>query len=128
MDELLKIPTCTNDKPQTLRSVYDQFNVHIRGLAPLNVNPEQYGSMLIPMITSKLPSDVQLRVAGNEKRSMENDLLEVIKREVEAREVCEGTKLKPHVKPTITNPLQLVHSPHKASIYNVFTVKDSIIQ
>ena len=86
-----------------LRSVYDQVNVHIRGLAALNINPEQYGSLLIPMITSKLPSDVQLRVAREMKEEVWkiNDLLEFIK---EAREVCEGTKLKPHVRPTTTNP------------------------
>jgi len=29
MDELLKIPNCTVDKPHALRSVYDQTNVHI---------------------------------------------------------------------------------------------------
>ena len=46
-----------------LRSVYDQFNVHIRSLAALDVNPKQYGSLLIPIITSKLPGDVQLKVA-----------------------------------------------------------------
>ena len=63
MDELLKVPSCITDKPQMLRSVYDQINVHIRGLAALQVNPEQYGSLLIPMITSKLPGDVQLRIA-----------------------------------------------------------------
>ena len=70
MDELLKIPNCTTDKPQMLRSVYDQINVHIRGLAALSVNPEQYGSLLIPMITSKLPGDVQLRIV----REMEGEV------------------------------------------------------
>ena len=31
VDELLKIPNCTTNKPQMLRLVYDQLNVHIRG-------------------------------------------------------------------------------------------------
>ena len=69
MDEL-KIPNCVADKFQMLRSVYDQLNEHIRGLAALNVNTEQYGSLLIPMIMSKLPNDVQLRVAREMKEDM----------------------------------------------------------
>ena len=53
------------------------------------------------MITSKLPSNVQLRVAKfrmKDKVWIIDDLLKVIKGEVEAREACEGTKLKPYVK------------------------------
>ena len=104
MDELLKIPNCTTDKPQMLRLVYDQLNVHIRGLAALSVNPEQYSSLLIPMIISKLPGDVQLRIARGMKDEVWKigDLLGVIKQEVEAREACEGTKLKPHLRPNTT--------------------------
>ena len=104
MDELLKIPNCTTDKPQMLRLVYDQLNVHIRGLAALSVNPEQYGSLLIPMITSKLLGDVQLRKAREMKDEVWKigDLLGVIKQEVEVREACEGTKLKPHLRPNTT--------------------------
>ena len=104
MDELLKIPNCTTDKPQMLRLVYDQLNVHIRGLAALSVNPEQYGSLLIPMITFKLPGDVQLRIAREMTDEVWKigDLLGVIKQEVEAREACEGTKLKPHLRPNTT--------------------------
>ena len=87
-----------------LRLVYDQLNVHIRGLAALSVNPEQYGSLLIPMITSKLPGDVQLRIVREMKDVVWkiDNLLGVIKQEVEAREACEGTRLKPHVRQNTT--------------------------
>ena len=33
MDELLKLPSCTNDRNSSLRYIYDQISVHIRGLA-----------------------------------------------------------------------------------------------
>ena len=44
MDELIKIPVCINERPQSLRLVYDQITVHIKGLAALEVTSEQYGS------------------------------------------------------------------------------------
>ena len=59
MDELIKIPICVNERPQSLRSA-KQITVHIRGLAALEVTSEQYGSLLMPMILSKLPSDIRL--------------------------------------------------------------------
>ena len=41
-----------------------QYMMHIRGLAALKVTSEQYGSLLMPMIISKLPSDIRLRVTS----------------------------------------------------------------
>ena len=46
-----------------LRSVYDQIGVQIRGLSAINVNTDQHGSLLIPVIMSNLPSDLKLRIA-----------------------------------------------------------------
>jgi len=110
MDELLKIFNSTVDKPYTLRSVYDQVNVHIRGLEALNMKSDQYGTLLIPVIRSKLPSKVKLRIAreATDEVWKINDLMEVIKREVEAREACDGVKTKPQIKTNI-NPI--AHTP-----------------
>ena len=41
MDELIKIAPCHNDRPTSLRYVFDQISVHTRGLASLGVSPEQ---------------------------------------------------------------------------------------
>ena len=92
MDELLKIPNCVADKSQMLRSVYDQLNVHIRGLAALNVNTEQYGSLLIPMITFKLPNDVQLRVARKMREDVWriDDLLEILSEKLRLEKLAKG--------------------------------------
>jgi len=62
-DELMKIPTCLIDKPYMLKSVYDQINVHIRGLAAIKIKSDECGFMLVPLIMSKLPSDVKLQIA-----------------------------------------------------------------
>ena len=50
MDEILKLLTCTWDKPGQLRIIYDNFKINVRGLESLGVKAEQYGSFLIPVI------------------------------------------------------------------------------
>ncbi len=63
MDEILKIPACTGDRLSSLRFVYDSLSVHVRGLQPLGISPDEYGSLLVPTIMAKLPKDIRLEVA-----------------------------------------------------------------
>ena len=88
MDELLKIAGCNSDRSSSLRFVFDKINIHVRGLASLGVASEQYGSLLIPIIMSKLPNEVRLRIARETKEEVWKigDLLQVIQAEVEASE------------------------------------------
>ena len=96
MEELLKVPNCTSDRSYSLRSVYDKIIIHVRGLESLDVTSDQYGSLLIPIVLSKFPSDIRLRVAcesgkgGNEAWNID-ELLKIIRQEVEAREASETT-------------------------------------
>ena len=94
MDEILKIPGCINDNVPRLRLVYDQISVNIRGLESLGVSSNQYGSLLIPVIMSKLAHEVRVQVHKNTPREVWQmlELLEVMKQEVEAREINEGVK------------------------------------
>ncbi len=94
MDELLKISGCTGDRLTSLRFVYDKIRAHVQGLAALGVSSEQYGSLLIPIIMSKMPNDIRLEIACKAKNDVWQieELLDTIKLEVEAREVCETTK------------------------------------
>ena len=64
-DELIKITPCHNDRPKSLRYAFDQLSVHTRGLDSLGASPEQYGSLLIPIIMPKLPNEIRLQVARN---------------------------------------------------------------
>ena len=95
MDELMKIPPCTVDKPSQLRYVYDKISVHTRGLASLGVDSKQYGSLLIPVIMAKLPQEVRIQVARETTKEIWEitDILNVILKEVEAREVGENVKI-----------------------------------
>ena len=70
MDELSKIAPCANDKPNHLRFVYDKISVDVRGLEALGVTAEQYGSLLIPVIMSKLPSEIRLEIARKTERDV----------------------------------------------------------
>ena len=95
MDELLKIPACNGDKPSQLRFVYDKVSVHVRGLEALGVDARQYGSLLIPVIMAKLPQDVRVQIARNTTQDVWEigALLDVIQREVEAREISDNVKV-----------------------------------
>ena len=61
MNALLKVQGCIEDQSALLRFIYNRINVHIRGLNLLGVCSDQYGSLLIPVIMSKLPNDIRLR-------------------------------------------------------------------
>ncbi|CAH3199177.1 unnamed protein product [Porites evermanni] len=81
------------------------------GLESLGVSSNQYGSLLIPVIMSKLPHEIRVQVARNTALEVwdTSELLEVVRQEVEAREISEGVKTnvnlekvnpKPQRKPT----------------------------
>ena len=111
MDALLKVQGCIGNRSSPLRFVYDRIDVHIRGLNSLGVCSDQYGNLLIPVIISKLLNDIRLSKTTSEVWKMD-ELLDVIKVEVEAREVSEGTKLRPQQllnhKNTTNHPLQVI--------------------
>ena len=65
MYEMFKIPGCVNDNASQLRLVYDKISVNIKGLESLGVSSNQYGSLLIPVIMSKLPHEIRVQVARN---------------------------------------------------------------
>ena len=94
MDEILRRQARTGEKRSSIRYVYDKISVHVCGLASLGVSSEQYGSLLIPIIMSKLPSDIRLLIARKATKEAWtiDDLLTTIKLEIEAREISESTK------------------------------------
>ena len=56
---------------------------------------EQYGSVLIPVVMSKLPTEIRVQLAiltSSEAWSI-REMLELIRKEVEAREASEHVKL-----------------------------------
>jgi len=100
--------------------------VHIRGLEALEVPSEQYGSLLIPLIMAKFPSDIRLRITrGTGKGAWKiGPLLDILKEAVEAQEASEGSTIgtiKPAASPT-RHPSNHTASSLVASDYKVHCV------
>ena len=95
MEELIKISPCVGDKPSSLRYVYDKINVNIRGLSAMGITATQYGSLLIPIIMTKLTPELRLRIARESRNEVWviGELMDLIKQEVEAREATEIVKV-----------------------------------
>ena len=99
----MKIPACTCEKPSQLRYVYDKISVHVRVLESLEVTSQQYGSLLIPVIMAKLPAEIRVQIARNTTGEVWEiaDMLKIIFKEVEGREISESIKVNEvdHRKP-----------------------------
>ena len=63
MDELMHLPNCNPDKSSLPRFVYDKVSIHVRGSESLGVSSKEYGSLLIPIVMTKLPNDLQMWIA-----------------------------------------------------------------
>ena len=94
MDEIVKLRSCTGEKPNHLRYLYDKLRIHIRGLINLGVTSETNVS-LVPVIVGKLPSDIRIQVARITRRDIWSlgELLELLENDFEAREMGESVKI-----------------------------------
>ena len=94
IDEMLKLPDCSGGKVHDLRKVYDKINVNVRGLEALGVKSEQYGSLLIPFVISKLPPELRIQIVRKTADELwkVDDILEIIRKELEAREIRESVR------------------------------------
>ena len=110
MEELLRLPVCTGECAQPLRRLYDKLMVHIQGLSSLDIETTQYGSVLVPVLMSKLPDGVRLRIAREDRDAPWeiNPLMDAILKEVEARETSEGARI---LSTSCTRPAGLPRTP-----------------
>ena len=67
IDELLKLPSCTDDNAIQIRSVYDRISVNVQGLMikSLRIGSDQYGSFMIPIIMAKLSDAVDILIGSD---------------------------------------------------------------
>ena len=79
-----------------LRNLLDTVDSHVRSLETQGVNKEHIGSLLIPMIQSKIPGDIELEISrrlGKESWKIDG-FLEQLKCEIEARDACKSTRME----------------------------------
>ena len=103
MKDFWKIPVCTNDKPSQLLSLYDKINVNVHGLEALGMGVKECGSFLILIVIDWLPADVCLQIArATTKEIWEIDeVLEVLRTEIEAREISDKIKVTENHNPLL---------------------------
>eukprot|EP00795_Rhopilema_esculentum_P011512 gene11512-21729_t len=96
-----------------LRTIYDRINVHVRSLEALGITSEHYGSLLIPIIMSRIPAEISLQIARQVSKDVWSirEVMEVIKQEVDAREMSENI----NVKDQRTPPVQKTRPPFQGT-------------
>ena len=89
MDALMKLEPVISDRHlRDLRKLFDNAETHIRSLQSLGISPDTYGSLLSPVLLSKLPPDMRLiisREVGSSSLNMDS-LLKKFSQELSARE------------------------------------------
>ena len=83
-----------------LRMLYDKVVVNLRALSAFQIESKQFGPMLIPVILEKLPSEIKLEISrkmNGTEWDLEN-LIDILKLEIEARENCVVTSKNLYVE------------------------------
>ena len=96
MDILLHLDPVVSTSARALRHLYDRIGANIRGLKSLGIDSKTYGSLLSPVLLSKLPPDIRLMAS---REIPEGDwtldaLLAILEREVVARERVGGSQAR----------------------------------
>ncbi len=89
MPALLNLRCKPTNKVVHLRELYDTLNAQIRGLESLGITSKEYGSLLIPVIMNRMPSEIALQVARKTQEDVWDikETLKIVQREIEAREM-----------------------------------------
>ena len=98
MDALLKVGAVTScHEVKALRRLYDLVSSHIRSLKSLGVKSDSYGTLLCPVLLSRLPSEMQLNVSRKVSEADWNldELMRVIEEEIIPRESQRSTTYAP---------------------------------
>ena len=63
MDSFVKLPTIhSKNHMKELRALYDQVEITSRNLKSLDVEIVTYGSLLVPILTEKLPNELKMEM------------------------------------------------------------------
>ena len=89
MTKFVQLPKIkTSNDVKGLRKMYDQIEISVRNLKSLDIDIATYGSLLVPLLNEKLPSELRVILS----RKFENDvwrlddMIKCLKTEVEAKE------------------------------------------
>ena len=97
MDAMLKLNSVSMMADiKKIRQIYDQVEIHLRGLQAQGVDSAQYGTLLIPIMMAKIPEDLCLILSRQFCGDNWNldELLKAFKTELEARERCASSSVE----------------------------------
>ena len=93
IENLANLPTVTSSSNvNDLRKLYDKIESNLRSLQTLGVNSNSYGTLLVPVLLSRIPDE--LKILLSRTMTSENDtwsideLLKILDGEIKARERC----------------------------------------
>ena len=90
ISKLLKLENITDVKDVSrLRKLFDTIDIQVQSLKNVGYEPERYGHLLIPIITSKIPDDLNLIISKRFDSADTWDkeiILNALKTEITARE------------------------------------------
>ncbi len=91
MQAFLNLQNHPNDNVTQLRSIFNNINVHVWVLESLGITSEKFGSLLIPVIMSRMSPEIALQVARKSSEDLWEirEILKIIWREIEAREMSQ---------------------------------------
>ena len=92
MQALLSLQGLPNERVSQLHLNFVQINTHVRGLETLGVTAERYGSLLIPIIMSRMQREITIQVARKITEDIWpiEEILDIIRHEIAAREYSEN--------------------------------------
>ncbi|CAM1310776.1 Uncharacterised protein g5510 [Pycnogonum litorale] len=95
MDALLKLRKVDSCNVRALRKLYDDVELHIRGLESVGRKTNSYGELFIPVL-EKIPETIRLHIFSklSDKKWHLLDIMNELKHEVTIREKCEGVSIK----------------------------------
>ena len=103
MEDLTHLPGVTEEKDtKKLRHLYDQIEGSLRSLKGLGVKPDQYGSLLVPILIGKIPDSLNLHISRKFTSDIDvwkvDDVMKEFCNELEARERCVTSRFTPKQK------------------------------
>ena len=117
---MLNLPIVASGKDvDKLRNIYDCVEVNVRSLKSLDITIAHYGPILVSIIMSKLPSDIRLLITRNmatlltppsDENWQIDELLKILKQEIESREMCNFVGNNLSVENKKTTPFSLTLS------------------
>ena len=94
MQALLGLQNSPSATVKQLRFIYDNINIHVRGLDALGMSSSSCGSLLVPILMSKMPRETTLQVAR--KTTVEvwpiDEIMGIVRREIEAMELSDSIR------------------------------------